>query len=91
MEANLNRLKGLVNSQRVLLALTQAGLSREDSYKAVQRNAMQVWEAGKDFQTLLKEDKEIAAHLSAAEIDDMFDMNYHVKHVDTIFARVFPG
>jgi len=90
MDANLNRLKGLVNSQRVLLALTQAGLSREDSYKAVQRNAMQVWEAGKDFQTLLKEDGEIKNYLSAGEIDAMFDMAYHTKHVDTIFARVFP-
>jgi adenylosuccinate lyase len=90
MEANLNRLKGLVNSQRVLLALTQAGLSREDAYQAVQRNAMQVWEKGKDFQTLLKEDEEIGKRLSAAEIDAMFDMEYHTKHVDTIFDRVFP-
>jgi adenylosuccinate lyase len=72
------------------LALTQAGLSREGAYQAVQRNAMQVWEAGKDFQSLLKEDSEIAAHLSAAEIDAMFDMGYHTKQVDVIFARVFP-
>jgi len=89
MQANLDRLHGLHNSQRVLLALTQAGMSREDAYKAVQRNAMQAWEAGKDFQSLLKADKEIAEHLSPAEIDEMFDMAYHTKHIDTIFERVF--
>jgi adenylosuccinate lyase len=89
MQANLDRLHGLHNSQRVLLALTQAGMSREDAYRAVQRNAMQAWEAGKDFQSLLKVDKEIAEHLSPAEIDEMFDMAYHTKQVDTIFERVF--
>lgn len=91
MQANLDRLGGLHNSQRVLLALTQAGLSREDSYQAVQRNAMQAWEKGEDFQTLLKQDKEIAGRLDAAAIDAMFDMAYHTKHVDTIFDRVFAG
>jgi len=89
MQANLDRLGGLHNSQRVLLALTQAGMSRENAYMAVQRNAMQAWEKGEDFGELLKGDKEIAGHLGAAEIDDMFDMAYHTKHVDTVFARVF--
>jgi len=93
MKANLDMLGGLHNSQRVLLALTQAGLSREASYSAVQRNAMQVWQtkgnrAGK-FAELLKADKEVSAALSDAQIDDMFDDAYHMKHVDTIFGRVF--
>lgn len=93
MRANLDKLGGLHNSQRVLLALTQAGLSREDAYAAVQRNAMQVWRmdgdrAGK-FAELLKADEEVSKALSAAEIDDMFDEAYHLKHVDTIFERVF--
>jgi adenylosuccinate lyase len=89
MKRNLEKLGGLHNSQRVLLALTQAGMSREDAYRAVQRNAMQVWEGKGDFRTLLKADKEIAKHLSAAAIDAQFDDTYHLKHVDTIFARVF--
>lgn len=93
MRANLDRLGGLHNSQRVLLALTQAGLSREASYAAVQRNAMAVWElqtdrAGK-FAEFLKADDEVSKALSAEQIDDMFDDAYHLKHVDTIFARVF--
>jgi len=93
MRANLDRLGGLHNSQRVLLALTQAGLSREASYAAVQRNAMQVWRmqadrAGK-FAELLKADPEVSAALKPAEIDAMFDDAYHLKHVDTIFDRVF--
>ncbi|MFM2043212.1 MAG: adenylosuccinate lyase [Pseudomonadota bacterium] len=89
MQANLDKLGGLHNSQRVLLALTQAGMSREDAYRAVQRNAMPVWLEGKDFRTLLKADGEVMAHLSPARIDDAFDLGYHTKHVDTIFARVF--
>jgi adenylosuccinate lyase len=93
MRANLNRLGGLHNSQRVLLALTQAGLSREASYSAVQRNAMQVWQMAGDrtgrFAELLKADPEVAAALDPAAIDAMFDDGYHLKHVDTIFARVF--
>ncbi len=89
MQANMDKLGGLHNSQRILLALTQAGISREDSYRLVQRNAMKVWEEGADFATELKADPEVSAKLSDAEIDDKFDMAYHTKHVDTIFARVF--
>ncbi|WP_127900479.1 adenylosuccinate lyase [Solirhodobacter olei] len=89
MQRNLDRLGGLVHSQRVLLALTQKGVSREDAYRLVQRNAMRVWEAGADFRTELKADAEVRAALSEAEIDEKFDMGYHTKHVDTIFARVF--
>jgi len=89
MKRNLDRLGGLHNSQRVLLALTQAGMSREDAYRAVQRNAMQVWEGKGDFQRLLKADPEVAGRLSIAAIDAQFDDAYHLKHVDTIFARVF--
>ena len=76
-------------SQRVLLALTQAGLSREDAYKLVQRNAMRVWEEGKDFKTELKNDPEVIKVLANEEIDEQFDLEYHTKHVDTIFQRVF--
>jgi adenylosuccinate lyase len=86
---NLNKFRGLVHSQRVLLALTQAGVSREDAYRLVQRNAMKVWEDGKDFLTELKADAEVRAALSEAELEEKFDLGYHTKHVDTIFARVF--
>lgn len=89
MIANMDKLGGLHNSQRVLLALTQAGVSREDSYRLVQRNAMKVWEQGADFASELKADPEVSAKLSDAEIDDKFDLGYHTKHVDTIFKRVF--
>ncbi len=89
MLANMNKFSGLVMSQRVLLALTQAGVSREDSYKLVQRNAMKVWEDGKDFKTELLADGEVLAALSAEEIEEKFDLGYHTKHVDTIFKRVF--
>ena len=89
MTKNMNKFRGLIHSQRVLLALTQAGVSREDSYKMVQRNAMRVWEEGKDFLEELLADKEVVAALSEAEIKDKFDLKYHTKHVDTIFARVF--
>jgi adenylosuccinate lyase len=89
MLANMNKFHGLVMSQRVLLALTQAGVSREDAYRLVQRNAMKVWEQGKDFMTELLADDEVTAVLSEAEIRDKFDIAYHTKHVDTIFARVF--
>jgi adenylosuccinate lyase len=89
MQANLDRLGGLHNSQRVLLALTQKGLSREAAYAAVQRNAMKVWEQGADFAAELKADPEVAAALDGAEIDAMFDLGYHFKHVDVIFRRVF--
>ncbi|MDF1747805.1 MAG: adenylosuccinate lyase [Alphaproteobacteria bacterium] len=89
MMANLNRLGGLHNSQRVLLQLTQAGMSREDAYRTVQRNAMESWKNGTSFQGLLKSDKDVAQHLSDDAIDALFDMGYHVKHVDTILDRVF--
>ena len=89
MLKNLHKFKGLVMSQRVLLALTQSGLSREDSYRLVQRNAMKVWEQDKDFKTELLGDAEVTAALSAEEIEEKFDLGYHTKHVDTIFSRVF--
>ncbi|HDZ74760.1 MAG TPA: adenylosuccinate lyase [Aurantimonas coralicida] len=89
MLANLNKFKGLVHSQRVLLALTQAGVSREDSYRLVQRNAMRVWEEDKDFLTELLADKDVTAALPEAEIREKFDLGYHTKHVGTIFERVF--
>ncbi|MDJ0630301.1 MAG: adenylosuccinate lyase [Rhodobacter sp.] len=89
MLSNLNKFRGLVHSQRVLLALTQKGVSREDAYRLVQRNAMKVWEDGADFMTELKADTEVAAALTEAEIEEKFDLGYHTKHVDTIFARVF--
>ena len=91
MQKNLDRMGGLVHSQRVLLALTQAGMSREDAYKAVQRNAMQVWESdgALSLMELLKADADVAARLSVAEIEDKFDLGYHFKHIDTIFDRVF--
>jgi len=89
MQKNLDKLGGLVHSQRVLLALTQKGVSREDSYRLVQRNAMPVWRGEGNFLELLKADKDVSAKLSAKELEDLFDLGYHTKHVDTIFARVF--
>ena len=89
MQRNLDKLGGLVHSQRVLLALTQKGVSREDSYAYVQRNAMPVWRGEGDFLTLLKADKDVSAKLSDAELEELFDLGYHLKQVDTIFARVF--
>jgi adenylosuccinate lyase len=89
LAANLDRLRGLVHSQRVLLALTQKGASREDAYRLVQRNAMKVWEAGADFRAELCADAEVRAHLTEAEIGALFDLAHHLRHVDTIFARVF--
>ena len=89
MMANMNKFRGLVMSQRVLLALTQAGVSREDSYRLVQRNAMKVWEQGADFQTELLADPDVTAALSEEEIREKFDLGYHTKHVETIFSRVF--
>ncbi len=89
MRANLDKLGGLIHSQRVLLALTQAGMSREDAYAAVQAAAMKIWAGEGDFQDLLKADATVAKHLSAAEIDACFDLAYHSKQVDTIFKRVF--
>jgi adenylosuccinate lyase len=88
-EANLNKLGGLIFSQRVLLALTQKGMSREASYEAVQRNAMKVWLEGANFLHLLQADADVGKHLSTDELCVLFDMKYHTKHVDTIFTRVF--
>ncbi len=89
MMLNLERLKGLVHSQRVLLGLTQRGMSREDAYQAVQRNAMDVWKGNAAFLNLLKSDRQIGEYLSNDELEELFDLGYHTKHVDTIFDRVF--
>jgi adenylosuccinate lyase len=89
MQKNLDRLGGLVHSQRVLIALTKAGMSREDAYKTVQTHAMQVWQGKGDFLTLLKNDPAVRKTLSAKEIEKNFDLGHHLKHVDTIFKRVF--
>ena len=89
MQKNLDRLGGLVHSQRVLLALTQKGVSREDAYAWVQRNAMPVWRGEGEFRALLGADKDVSAKLSEKELDALFDLSYNFKHVDTIFARVF--
>jgi adenylosuccinate lyase len=91
MEKNLNRMGGLIHSQRILLALTQAGLTRDDSYRLVQRNAMKVWESdgALSLLDLLKADADVTARLSNAELESLFDLGYHFKHVDTIFTRVF--
>jgi adenylosuccinate lyase len=89
MQKNLDRLGGLVHSQRLLMELTQKGASREDAYKFVQRNAMPVWRGEGDFQALLKKDPDVKKYLTDAEIEERFDLGYHLKHVDTIFSRVF--
>nr|WP_137678147.1 adenylosuccinate lyase [Parerythrobacter lutipelagi] len=91
MQKNMDRMGGLIHSQRVLLALTQAGVSREDAYRLVQRNAMKVWESDGAMMLLdlLKQDPEVTAALSIEELEDKFDLEYHFKHVDTIFDRVF--
>jgi adenylosuccinate lyase len=89
MMRNLEKLGGLIHSQRVLLALTQKGMSREDAYAAVQRNAMPVWRGEGNFLDLLREDKDVAALLPPAELASLFDLGYHTRHVDTIFRRVF--
>ena len=89
MRKNLDRLGGLVHSQRVLLALTQKGVARDDAYAIVQRNAMRVWRGEGEFLTLLKDDNDVAKVLSGQELEALFDLGYHLKHVDTIFDRVF--
>src|SRR6202011_1070902 len=89
MRKNLDRLGGLIHSQRVLIALTQKGVAREDAYRLVQRNAMKVWRGEGDFLSFLKADPEVRAKLGDAEIEENFDLAYHLKHVDTIFRRVF--
>ncbi|MBV9393996.1 MAG: adenylosuccinate lyase [Methylobacteriaceae bacterium] len=89
MRKNLDRLGGLIHSQRVLLALTQKGVSREDAYTYVQRNAMPVWRGKGDFPSLLEEDPDVSKVLSASELEELFDLDYHLKHVNTVFRRVF--
>lgn len=89
MLKNLNQMKGLVFSQKILLDLTQSGVSRENAYRLVQKNAMKVWEEGKDFQTELLADPEVVGALGEDKIKESFDLSYHLKHVDTIFKRVF--
>jgi adenylosuccinate lyase len=89
MQKNLDRLGGLIHSQRVMLALTQKGASREEAYTLVQRNAMPVWRGEGDFLTFLKADKDVKRFLTDAEIETNFDLGFHLKHVDTIFRRVF--
>jgi adenylosuccinate lyase len=89
MQKNMDKLGGLIHSQRVLLALTQKGASREDSYRLVQRNAMKVWRGEGDFRTFLLEDPDVRKYLSEDDINEKFDLGYHLKNVDTIFKRVF--
>ena len=89
MLRNLNQMRGLVFSQKIMLDLTQAGVSREEAYRMVQRNAMKVWEEGKDFQEELLADRDVVAALGEGKIRESFDLDYHLKHVDTIFKRVF--
>jgi adenylosuccinate lyase len=89
MQRNLDLFGGLVHSQRVLLALTQAGMAREEAYQTVQRNAMKAWETRGDLLALLKQDPAVAAKLKPAELEALFDLGYHFKHVDTVFRRVF--
>ena len=89
MARNLDRLGGLIHSQRVLIALTQKGVAREDAYRLVQRNAMPVWEGKGEFLALLKADPDVAKALTPTELEALFDLDYHLAHVDTIFKRVF--
>nr|MCE5387044.1 adenylosuccinate lyase [Acidithiobacillus sp.] len=90
MLQNLEKMHGLIFSQRVLLRLTEKGMLREDAYRAVQKNAMRVWQEGLDFQELLAQDPEIQRHLTPSELAELFDLSYHTKEIDRIFARVFP-
>jgi adenylosuccinate lyase len=91
MQKNLDRMGGLIHSQRILLALTQAGMSREEAYALVQRNAMKVWESDGQLSLLglLKADPDVAQRLTPHQLEALFDLGYHFKHVDTIFDRVF--
>jgi adenylosuccinate lyase len=89
MKENLDHTRGLVHSQRVLLALTQAGVSREEAYRLVQRNAMKAWQGEGNFLDLLKSDPDVVRSLDSQKLESLFDLGYHLKHVDTIFARVF--
>ena len=89
MTENLNKMKGLIYSQQVLLKLADLGLERQEAYEMVQRNALKVWDTGRDFQSLLLEDKEIRKHLTKKDITEIFNLEYHLKHVEAIFKRVF--
>ena len=89
MKENLNKLKGLIYSQQVLLRLSSLGLERQEAYEMVQRNALRVWDTGKDFKSLLLEDQDVRKHLTEKEIGDVFSLDYHLKHVEEIFDRVF--
>ena len=89
MESNLDALGGLIFSQRVLLSLTHAGMSREAAYEVVQRNAMQSWSQGLSFYELLGKDQDVSSLIDEDALKDLFDLDYHLKHVDTIFKRVF--
>src|SRR5262249_6098670 len=91
MRKNLDRLGGLVHSQRVLIALTQKGAAREEAYRLVQTNAMKPWRGEGDFLSLLKADPQVTRLIPQSELEACFDLDYHLKHVDTIFARVFGG
>jgi adenylosuccinate lyase len=91
MRANLDKLGGLIHSQRVLLALIDAGVAREEAYSLVQRNAMRVWDGGGDFLDQLLADKDVGKSLTEKQLRALFDLDYHLKHVDTIFDRVFGG
>ena len=88
-QANLDKLGGLVHSQQVLLALTQKGVSRENAYLYVQRNAMKIWAEGGSYLDKLKDDKDVSAHLSDEDLRNLFDLKQHFQHVDMIFKRVF--
>jgi adenylosuccinate lyase len=89
MEANLNKLKGLIFSQQVLMKLAARGLTRQTAYEMVQRNALKVWDTGRDFKSLLMEDQELMSHISREDLEEMFNLDYHFKHVEDIFKRVF--
>ena len=89
MTENLNKLKGLIFSQQLLIKLSQLGLSRQMAYDIVQRNALKVWETGKDFKSHLLEDEDLMARVSEKDIEDIFRVEYHLKYVDEIFTRVF--
>ena len=86
---NLNKTEGLIFSQQVLMKLAEKGLERQEAYVMVQRNAMRVWESGQDFKGLIMEDEDICRYLSKEEIEEMFNLDYHLKYVDEIFERVF--
>ena len=89
MTENLNKMKGLIYSQQVLLKLADLGLERQEAYEMVQRNALKVWDTGREFQALLLEDKEIRKHMTKKDIAEIFSLEYHLKHVENIFQRVF--